>query len=226
MLALLRSPVVPVLTTCLIALAAPSLVKAQGGLRYTVGVADFTNQSNWRGQIDLGQDLGIVLASLLDESGRFIVVGEADMRRLALEEQDLAASGRAATGDKAPATGHLTPAQLLVRGAITHVQHDTGADAGGIAYGGIEVGGRRQVSEINAVFYMVDATTGQVLASKSVVGISKKRGFRVRMQRNGTDTNLSSERSDNLQAALAEAAQQAVEWMVGRLGSLRGPGAR
>ena len=54
------------------------------------------------------------------------------MRGAALDEQDFAASGRTAGGKKAPATGQMTPAQLLVKGAITHVQGDTGGAGGGI----------------------------------------------------------------------------------------------
>lgn len=200
----------------------PSQSVAQsGGLRYSIAVADFKNQSGWRGQFDLGQDLGIVLTDRLQESERFIVIGESSMRALALEEQDLAASGRAAAGAKAPATGHLATAQLLVRGAITHVQHDTASDSGGVDLGGLEVGGKRRKTEINITFYIVDTSTGQVLASRNVVGEASKRNFRFRLRsRNGTESRFGTERDDNLMSALTEAADQAVDWMAERLEKL------
>ena len=40
--------------------------------------------------------------------GKFIVLGETDMRAASLDEQDFAASGRTAGGKKAPATGQMT----------------------------------------------------------------------------------------------------------------------
>jgi curli biogenesis system outer membrane secretion channel CsgG len=210
-----------IVAVCLIPLTHPSCVEAQGGgLRYTIAVTDFTNQSGWRGQGDLGHDLGIVLTSQLEESGRFIVLGESSMRKSALEEQDVVASGRAAGGSKGPATGHLTPAQLLIRGAITHVQNQTASDDAGFRIGDVELGGRSGATEINVTFEMVDASTGQVVAARSVVGTARNRGLRIRVRRNGTETNLGRERDDNLQSALAAAAQQAIEWMVGRLASV------
>ena len=101
-----------------------------GGMRYTITVTKFENQAGWRGQWDLGDAWGTVLTDILNQSGRFIVLGETDMRNEALAEQDFAASGRTAGGSKAPATGQMTPAQLLVKGAITHVQSSTSGGRG------------------------------------------------------------------------------------------------
>lgn len=199
----------------------PPLAEAQtGGLRYTVVVGEFSNQSNWDGQFDLGHDLGIVLTDLLQQSERFIVVGEAKMQAGALEQQDIAASGRAAGGSRSPATGQLTPAQLIVQGAITHVQYDTAKKSAGIGVAGIRVGGGKRKAEINITFAMIDSSTGQVVSSRSFTGVSKKRSFRLNVRRQGVETNLSSENDDNLMNALSEAAAQAVEWMASRLDSL------
>jgi curli biogenesis system outer membrane secretion channel CsgG len=96
-----------------------------GGLRYSVTVSQFENEAGWYGHWDIGNAWGTVLTDLLNQSGRFIVLGETDMRYEAMAEQYLAASGRTAGGGKAPATGQMTPAQILVKGAITHVQDDT-----------------------------------------------------------------------------------------------------
>ncbi|MDF1578507.1 MAG: hypothetical protein P1P81_08725, partial [Desulfobulbales bacterium] len=70
------------------------------GLRYSITVSKFENRSNWSGQWDLGTAWGAVLTDSLNQSKRFIVLGEKDMRREAMEEQDFAASGRAAGGGK------------------------------------------------------------------------------------------------------------------------------
>ena len=71
------------------------------------------------------------------------------------------------------------PAQLLVKGAITHVQGDTGGADGGIRVKGFKIGGGGGKGEVNATIYIVDSTTGQVLASKSVVGTHKRKNLGV-----------------------------------------------
>ena len=86
--------------------AAPAMAEeATGGLRYTVTVTEFENQSGWHGQWNLGHAWGTVLTDMLNQTGKFIVLGETDMRAAALDEQDFAASGRTAGGKKAPVTG-------------------------------------------------------------------------------------------------------------------------
>ena len=143
---------------------------ATGGLRYTVTVTKFENRSGWHGQWDLGHAWGTVLTDMLHQTGKIIVLGETDMRAASLDEQDFAASGRTAGGKKAPVTGQMTPAQLGVKGAITHVQGDTGGAAGGIRVKGFKIGGGGGKGEVNATIYIVDSTTGQIVASQSGVG--------------------------------------------------------
>ncbi len=191
-----------------------------GGLRYTVGVTEFENKAGWHGHWDIGNAWGTVLTDLLNQTGRFIVLAENDMRGAALSEQDLAASGRTAGGAKAPVTGQLTPAQILVKGAITHVQHQVAGGRGSVGIGRIRVGGKGGKSEINVTIYMVDSTTGQVLASKSVVGTAKKRGARLGYSGNGWGTAFGGNKDDNLGKAIADASQQAVDFMVSQLASV------
>src|SRR5436305_11075802 len=126
---------------CLSMLAATSAFAQTGGLRYSITVTKFDNAAGWSGHFDIGDAWGTVLTDLLTQTGKFIVLGEKDMRAEALNEQDFAASGRTAGGKKAPVTGQMTPAQLLVKGKITHVQDDTAGGGGGIAVHGIRLGG-------------------------------------------------------------------------------------
>src|SRR3982751_3446603 len=112
-----------------------------GGLRYSITGTKFDNKAGWAGQWDIGDAWATVLTDQLNQTGKFIVLGEKDMRSEALGEQDFAASGRTAGGKKAPVTGQMTPAQLLVKGKITHVQDNTSGGGGGISLGGIRVGG-------------------------------------------------------------------------------------
>lgn len=206
-------------------LAAPAVAPAQeGGLRYSITVTKFENKAGWYGRWDIGDAWGTVLTDMLNQTERFIVLGESDMRAAALGEQDLAASGRTAGGKKAPATGQLTPAQLLVKGAITHVQDNTAKGGGGIRVKGFKIGGKGGKGEINATIYVVDSTTGQVLASKSVVGTSKQRGLNVGYATGDWGAAFGGEKNDNVGLAVQDACAEAVEFLLGQLPNVKWTG--
>jgi curli biogenesis system outer membrane secretion channel CsgG len=190
---------------------------ATGGLRYSITVTKFENKAGWSGQWDLGDAWGTVLTDLLSQTGKFIVLGEKDMRAEALGEQDFAASGRTAGGKKAPATGQMTPAQLLVKGAITHVQDNTAGGGGGISLHGIRVGGGGGKGEVNATIYIVDSSTGQVLASKSVVGVSNKKALNLGYSGAGFSGDVGGFKNDNVGKAVESACGEAVKFMIEQL---------
>jgi curli biogenesis system outer membrane secretion channel CsgG len=183
-----------------------------GGLRYSVTVTKFENRANWRGQYELGDAWGAIMTDILNQSGRFIVLGETDMRQAAMNEQDLANTG----GSRAPVSGQMTPAQLLVKGVITHVQ-ETGSSGGGIAIGGIAIGGGNSTSEINVTMYMVDSTTGQVLASTSVVGKSSSSGIGLGYYGYGGGGTYSNFTKSNMGKAVENAVDLGTQWMIAQL---------
>lgn len=203
-------------------LAAGAAFAAGGNLRYTIMVNKFENKSNWSGRWNLGDAWGEILTDQLFNSGRFVVLGEADMRGAALAEQDLAASGRVAGGKKAPKKGLMSPAQLLVKGAITHAQETKGG-GGGIGFRGIRIGGDGGSAEINVTLYIVDSTTGQVKASKSVVGKSGKRGLKLGYHGSalgGLTGDLGGFEKGNMGQATTDAINQAVTFLVAQLDSI------
>jgi len=193
---------------------------AEGGLRYTITVTKFDNKAGWHGQWDIGDAWGTVMTDMLNQTGKFIVLGESDMRQEAMAEQDFAASGRTAGGSKAPATGQMTPAQLLVKGAITHVQDNTSGGGGGFSVGGVRVGGKGGKGEVNATIYIVDSTTGQVLASKSVVGESTKKGLSLGYSGSGWSGDVGGFKNDNVGKAVEAACAEAVEFLLAQLPSV------
>lgn len=202
---------------CLLSVSAALAADAKGGLRYSITVTKFDNAAGWHGQFDIGDAWATVLTDLLNQSGKFIVLGEKDMRNEAMGEQDLAASGRTAGGAKAPVTGQMTPAQLLVKGKITHVQGDTAGKAGGINVGGVRLGGGGGKGEVNATIYIVDSTTGQVLASKSVVGTATKKGIDIGYSGAGFGGDVSAFKKDNVGKAVESACGEAVKFLVAQL---------
>ena len=200
--------------------AVPGAAVAQqsgGGLRYSITVTKFENEAGWHGRWDLGDAWGTVLTDLLNQTGKFIVLGEKDMRQEAMAEQDFAASGRTAGGNKAPVTGQMTPAQLLVKGAITHVQDSTAGGGGGLSIKGFRIGGKGGKGEVNATIYVVDSTTGQVLASKSVVGESTQKGLALGYSGAGWGGDVNGFKKDNVGKAVEAACDEAVKFIVGQL---------
>ena len=150
----------------------------KANLRYTITVSKFENKAGWHGRWDIGDGFAEIMTNALYESGWFIVLGDKEMRQEAMDEQDLNASGRTAGGKKSAKMGRMTPAQLLVRGAVTHVQDQTKGGSGGLTLKGIGVGGKKDTAEINMTMYLVDASTGMVKASTKVVGKAGKKGMR------------------------------------------------
>ncbi len=189
---------------------------ATGGLRYTVSIAKFENRAGWTGRFNIGDAWGAVLTDLLNRSGKFIVLGETDMRQAAMNEQDLAASGRTTQGAITPGQGNMTPAQILIKGVITHVQ-DTSSNSGGIAIHGIVLGGSKSTSEVNVTMYMVHSSTGQVLASTSVVGTSKSSSTLIGAYGRSGGGVLNNKKHGNMGKAITNAVDQGVQWMITQL---------
>lgn len=207
------------LTTVAIAIASviPTTLPAEeGGLRYTITVTKFKNEANFGGRWNLGDGFSTIMTDVLNETGKFIVLGDAEMRGAALAEQDFAASGRTAGGKKAPKMARMTPAQLLVRGSITHAQ-ETGGGEGGLNFKGIRLGGSKGSAEVNITMYLVDSETGQVVASKKVEGKSGKRGIGVGYygsKLGGLTGNLGGFTNDNIGKAVEAAVSEGVAFLI------------
>jgi len=209
-----------IVVLALTAFGAARAEEAKGGLRYSITVSKFENRAGWSGQWDLGDAWGAVLTDALQGTKRFIVLGEKDMRAEALLEQDLAAGGRMAGGNKAPKTGQMTPAQLLVKGDITHVESSTSGGEGGLNFKGISIGGNKDKAEISVVIYVVDSRTGQVKASKTVTGKAGKRGLKLGYWGSGLGGltgDMAGFQKDNLGQATSDAVNQAVEFILKEL---------
>jgi len=224
LIALVASLVLPALARA-DAPAAPAAPAdaATGGLRFSIAVTKFENHANYNGRFQLADTWGAMLTDSLQQSGHFIVLGEADMRGAAMQEQDLAKSGRVAGGDKAPATGYMTPAQLLVKGEITNFQTTSGQH-GGIGIRGFNIGVGGDTAEINAVIYIVDSTTGQVVASKKVIGTAKSSALSVGFSDRDWGGDIGGFKKTNVGTAVEQAIDQAVAFLVAQIPSLHWSG--
>lgn len=208
---------------CAAGLLGLAAAQAEGNLRYSITVTKFANEAGWSGRWDVGDGFTTIMTDALQQNGKFIVLGDSEMRQEAMKEQDLAASGRMAGGKKAPQVGRMTPAQLLVRGSITHVQDETTGGSGGLNFRGISIGGSKGKAEVNITIYLVDSETGQVKASQKVVGQAGRRGLGVGYHGSalgGLGGNLEGFQKDNVGKACEDAVVQCVEFLESQLESI------
>lgn len=194
---------------------------AQGGLRFSILVHKFDNEvTNWRGQYDLGDSWRTIMTAALGENDNFIVVGEYDMRDAAMAEQAFGASGATVQGHKTPQRGKMTPAQLLVKGVITHFEQGESGGSGGVRFKKIKIGGGKQKTIVRASVYVVDSATGAVVASKNFEGDSQKRNLNLKFWNRDGATDLSRYDNDSTADALLDAVNQTIDWIAGRLPSI------
>ncbi|MFA5554888.1 MAG: CsgG/HfaB family protein [Phycisphaerae bacterium] len=192
----------------------------KGNLRYTITVSSFENKANWAGQWNVGDGFTEIMTNALQESGWFIVLGDKEMRSEAMDEQDLAESGRTAKGKKTPQRGRMTLAQLLVKGAVTHVQNTTTGGAGGINIQGLQLGGAKDHAEINITIYLVDSETGQVKASRSIIGKSERKAAGIGYfgrGLGGVTGGVAGHKVDNVGKACEDAVAQGLDFIIKQL---------
>lgn len=193
---------------------------ASGNLRYSITVSKFKNEASWHGKWSVGDGFTTIMTAALQDSNEFIVLGDKEMRNEAMAEQDFVASGRTAKGKKSAKIGRMTPAQLLVRGSVTHVQQSTSGGGGGVSFMGISVGGSTDSAEVNITMYLVDTETGQVKASTKVVGKSDRSGLSLGYHGSGLGGltgGMDGFMKDNVGKACEDAVSQGVEFLVTQL---------
>jgi hypothetical protein len=118
----------------------------------------------------------------------------------------------------------MTPAQLLVKGEITHFEDGTSGGGGGFGFGGVRLGIKTSTAEINAMIYVVDSSTGQVVASKKVVAEAKSSGMAVGFTNRDWSGDMSGFKKTNVGKAVEDAIDQAVEFCSAQLPSLHWSG--
>jgi curli biogenesis system outer membrane secretion channel CsgG len=200
-----------VIFLALTALTAP--LWAQGGLRYTIQVRKFENKAGWRANWDLGDAWGAVLTDKLQQSGKYIVLGEQDMRGAAMDEQDFAQSGRTAGGKKTPKTGQMTPAQLMIKGNITAFDDGTSGGDGGVRVGRVRLGAGKKTSMISGTVYVVDTTTGMVTASKNFEAKISKRKLKVGYTGHGWGGDIGGFKKTPAGQVMNQACEQVVAFL-------------
>jgi len=155
----------------------------------SIGVADFKNDTSagwWYG--GAGHDLAGMLSNELSATEKFRMV-ERDKLGPVLEEQDLGASGRVSKSSAAK-IGKLTGAKYLVMGTVSAYEEKTQGGGGGISFGGISLGGKKDDAYIAVDVRVVDTTTGEIAYTRTIEARSGGYGMNVGLYHGGFGGNM------------------------------------
>jgi len=175
-----------------------------------VAVTDFENQAGhyqykWGG---LGGGMTEKLIEALINTDKFVVVERQALTDV-LAEQNL---GNIAKVEPA-VIGRLTSAQAVIRGVITNVESTEGQQ-GRIPLGKkIRLGIKNEFVTVTINLRIIDTTTGQIIESKTVEGIAKMRGLRIRRSSSDVSLKLNHPIGKALDDAVKQAVGQIVDGM-------------
>ncbi|MFT5114005.1 MAG: curli biogenesis system outer membrane secretion channel CsgG [Parasphingorhabdus sp.] len=179
-----------------------------------IGVAEFKNTATgvywWTGGV--GRDLASMVSNELSNTGEFRVVERAKLDPI-LAEQDLAAAGRisSSTGAK---IGELTGAQYLILGTLTAFENNVQSTGGGISLGGVSIGGKKKSAYIAVDLRVVDTTTGEITASRTVEGRSSGFGLSLGLSRGKFGGALKNEKKTPAGKAIRAVIVEIVDYLV------------
>ena len=136
------------------------------GLKKRLAVIKFENKvrtplpdASWQ----IGEGLTEMLTTELFRSGRFIMVERSALTDI-VKEQELGQTGLVQK-ETAAKVGELLGAQLLVAGAVTEFEANTGGGGATVGFGGFGVGLRTNVAHVGVDIRLVDSATGQIVKS-------------------------------------------------------------
>ena len=167
---------VVLLMAAILTLAFMIPVNAHAKMR--VAVTAFENKvtgvyGNW----ELGEGMAEMLATELYKSGQFIVLERTAMDDI-LREQELGQSGLVRS-ETAARTGQMLGAQVIVRGAVTEFSDAASGFGGDYRDDQFDIGGKARNAHVGIDLRLIDASTGQVIASHNISKKARSAGGRI-----------------------------------------------
>jgi curli biogenesis system outer membrane secretion channel CsgG len=147
-------------------LATSSDVSEYKGPKLRVGVVNFQNKTPSR-VIGVGEAAADILSTILQKTGRFIVIPQQDMASI-LEQQRFGATG-AVNPDTAAKMGQILGLNAILTGSITsYSETEEGYDY-------IVSKGKKQIARVGVDYRIVDTSTGVQLMADSGEGVYEKK---------------------------------------------------
>ncbi|MDA8423969.1 MAG: hypothetical protein M0Z89_11605 [Nitrospiraceae bacterium] len=136
------------------------------GPKLRVGVVNFKNETPSR-VLGIGEAASDILGTILQKTGRFIVIPQQDMEQI-LNQQRMGATG-AINPDTAAKMGQVLGLNAIVTGAITaYSEAEEGSDY-------LVAKTKKQIARVTVDYRIVDTTTGVQLMADSGAGIYVKK---------------------------------------------------
>lgn len=182
-------------------------------LKPIVAISRFENRSSYGSGADysLSNALTDQLTDALIQTDAFVVL-ERQVLRDVLAEQDFAAGDRVSQSQSAR-IGQLTGAQVLVMGTVTDFDLEEGGSRGGINFGGVRIGGKKQSAHVGLIVRLVDATTGEVLNSQRIAGKAESSGASIGLDLGGIQIDGADFQSTPMGEATQKALDEAVAFI-------------
>jgi curli biogenesis system outer membrane secretion channel CsgG len=155
-----------------------------------LGVLRFTNSTNaawWSGTA--GRDLQDMLAAELVTLKAFRVLERKELDAV-IGEQDLGASGRISKSTRSK-IGNITGAKYLVAATVSAFEKGVSGTSGGVGFGGISLGGKKERAYIAVDLKIIEVETGEIVEARTVEATAKSGGLGGGLRVGGFSGNLS-----------------------------------
>lgn len=132
----------------------------------TIAVMEFEVKAGYNARRKLGNGMSDMLVNALVESQCFRVMERSRIAAI-LKEQNLGRDG-IVSASTAASVGQMIGAQLLVMGTVTEFDENESGGGVGAFLGRAVAGVGMKTAHVGLIVRIVDATTGEILVSKSV----------------------------------------------------------
>lgn len=170
---------------------------------------------------EFARSLTEALTTVLVNTNRFMVLERAALAAVQ-QEQDLGASGRV-NKETAPEIGRVVGAQVLITGDITSFTHSRSSLGGSMTnvLKGVSASVDRVSASVSIDLRMIDAVTGEVIASVKGTGNAAQNGVAADLTKEEKSYSGSVQLSTPLGHASRAAIEQAVAGIVGNMPKVR-----
>ncbi|WXG52135.1 MAG: CsgG/HfaB family protein [Candidatus Sedimenticola sp. (ex Thyasira tokunagai)] len=185
------------------------------GAKTTIAILGFENKTKGiYGSNELGEGLSEMLSSELLRTNRFILI-EREALGAILKEQELGQTGLMRRGSS-PKTGGLAGAKLLIKGVVSEFQYKAGGKNMGLAFKGLDFGSKSSTAHVGIDIRVIDATSGQVIASERASAEAESSGFNVGFSKAGAPWKINGGNFERtpLGVATRDAIRQAVHFII------------
>ncbi len=186
------------------------------GPKKRIAVTNFANAVRAiTGSRHLGQGFSEMLITSLIKSDRFVVVERQALQDI-LGEQALGQTG-VIRNETAAKVGQVLGAQIIVRGVVSEFELKESGGGGDVKIKGFLIGAKTSNAHIAVDIRLIDATTGQVLASHNASGKAQSSALKFGVSNSDFDFTAAGFNKTPLGQATRQAINSAVRFIISKM---------